>query len=633
MDLNEIRIKYLEFFKERGHTIIPSSSLIPENDPSTLFISSGMQPLVLYLLGQPHPAGKRLVDLQKSIRTGDIEEVGDNRHLTFFEMFGNWSLGDYFKQEQLPWVFELLTKELGLDINRLYVTVFAGDESLGIPKDDESVEIWKRLYKEAGIEAKDIEIGSEANGYETGMQGGRIFYYDATKNWWSRAGTPEKMPAGEPGGPDSEVFYEFPYIEHDPKYGKFCHPNCDCGHFVEIGNSVFMEYIKNKDGSFAKLEQRNVDFGGGFERLAAAVNNTDDVYAVGSLADEIQMLEQWSGKKYSAAQYIKAFRVVADHIRAAVFLISDGARPSNVERGYVVRRLLRRAVRYSDVLGIPAGSLGTLIESVVSNYEQAYPTLRENIRHIVQTITDEETKFRQTLTKGLREFDKLSSRDISGEEAFILFSTYGFPLELTIELAQEQGRKVDAQGFQQEMEKHQKLSRSGSEQKFRGGLADTAEKTVRLHTAHHLLLKALQIVLGPQVKQRGSNITQERLRIDFAYDQKMTKEQIAKVEKIVNEKIAEDLPVIRTEMSKDEAEKLGAEHEFGQKYPDMVSVYSVGPIGEHFSIEFCGGPHVERTSELAGSRDPEDLSRGGPFRIVKEEAVAQGIRRIKAVLE
>ncbi len=589
-----------------------------------------MQPLVPYLLGQPHPAGKRLVDLQKSVRTGDIEEVGDNRHLTFFEMFGNWSLGDYFKQEQLPWVFELLTDVLGLDPQRVYVTVFAGDESLGIPKDDESVEIWKSLFAKKGIETKDVMLGSEEAGYEDGMQGGRIFYYDAKKNWWSRSGTPDKMPAGEPGGPDSEVFYEFPHIQHDPKFGKQCHPNCDCGRYIEIGNSVFMEYIKQEDGSFGKLKQRNVDFGGGFERLVAATMDSDDAYMADSLHDVIKKLERLSGKHYTDPQYQKAFRIVADHIRAAVFLIADGVRPGNVERGYVVRRLVRRAVRFCDQLRVPAGEIGNLVEPIVAQYKDAYPALEEMKGNIRLELVQEEERFRKTLERGMKELARFALAGQAGEgaitaqDAFQLFTTYGFPLELIIEEAGMRGiKQIDIEGFKELLKKHSELSRAGSEQKFKGGLADTSEQTTRLHTAHHLLLKALQLVLGPEVHQRGSNITQERLRIDFSYGQKMTDEQKKEVERIVNEKINEDIPVMRTEMALDEAEKLHAEHEFGAKYPERVSVYSVGPLDSAFSIEFCGGPHVQRTGELGQS---------GVFKIQKEEAVAQGVRRIKAVL-
>jgi len=579
MTVNEIRQKYLDFFKAREHTIISSAPLVPENDPTTLFTSSGMQPLVPYLLGQPHPLGKRLANSQRAVRTGDIEEIGDNRHLAYFEMLGNWSLGDYFKQEQLPWYFEFLTKELEIPKERLWVSCFDGDEKLGIPRDSESAEIWKSV----------------------GIPEERIYFYDSKKNWWSRSGLPQEMPAGEPGGSDSEVFYEFTQIAHDPKFGPECHPNCDCGRFMEIGNSVFMEYIKKEDGSFEKLAQRNVDFGGGLERIAAASADVPDVFMTDAFARVIQKLENLSGKTYGAN--LRPFRIVADHLRAAEQLILDGVLPGNAERGYVVRRLIRRAVRYGDKIGL--SSLSAITD--------------------VSEIENEEKNFRKTLARGLKEFERfvrLTKSNMTAEQLFDLVTTYGFPLELILEEAGERGiKQVDTEGFKELLKGHQERSRAGSEQKFKGGLADASEKTTSLHTAHHLLLKALQIVLGAHVKQRGSNITQERLRIDFSHGEKMTPEQIAEVEKIVNEKIKENLPVVRTEIAREEAEKLGAEHEFGAKYPERVSVYSIGPIDSAFSIEFCGGPHAPRTGGL------------GVFKVIKEEAVAQGIRRIKAVLQ
>ncbi|NBV77050.1 alanine--tRNA ligase [bacterium] len=650
MKLDEIRSKYLSFFKDRGHAVIPSASLVPENDPTTLFTGSGMQPLVPYLLGKEHPLGARITDSQKSFRAEDIEEVGDNRHTTFFEMLGNWSLGDYFKKEQLPWFFGFLTDEVGLDPKRLFVTVFIGDEKNDVPRDTESVAIWKELFAQKGIDAKDVVIGSEADGARLGMQAGlnpdgspitgRIFYYEAKKNWWSRAGAPEKMPVGEIGGPDSEVFYDFG-TEHNPRFGENCHPNCDCGRFLEIGNSVFMQYIKKEDGSFGLLPKQNVDFGGGLERIAAVSIGTDDVFRTDVFEDVIALLEEFSKKHYKDDRYTRSFRIIADHIRAAVFMIADGVRPGNSERSYILRRLIRRAFQHAAKLAVldkdKADSM--LVRSAtmfMETYRAAYPELgtEEMYQTITGEIWKEEVQFAHTLDKGLKEFEKIAydSNLITGEQAFVLFTTYGFPFEMTKEMAQERSIPVDEQAFKELMTKHQDLSRSGSEQKFKGGLADTAVETTRLHTAHHLLLKALQIVLGSHVKQRGSNITQERLRIDFSHGEKMTDEQKREVERIVNEKIQEGLPMTRSVLPKEEAEKLGAEHEFGAKYPDMVSVYSLGPNGaseEHpqfekaFSIEFCGGPHVQNTRELAQS---------GVFKIQKEEAVASGIRRIKAVL-
>jgi alanyl-tRNA synthetase len=631
MTLNEIRQKYLDFYKNEGHAVIPSAPLLPKNDPTTLFTGSGMQPLVPYLLGKDHPEGKRLVDSQKSFRSMDIEEVGDNRHTTFFEMLGNWSLGDYFKKEQLPWVFKFITEEIGLDPNKIYVTVFIGDEKNNVPRDTESVVIWKELFAAKGIEAKDVLIGSEDDGYNVGMQGGRIFYYDSKKNWWSRAGVPEKMPAGEPGGPDSEIFYDFG-TPHDTKWGPECHPNCDCGRFLEIGNSVFMQYIKQEDGSFALLPKQNVDFGGGLERIVAAKNNDPDVFKIDAFAPIISFIETQTGKKYGESEEVtKAFRVIADHMRAATFLIADGCTPSNSDQGYFVRRLLRRAVRYADKLGMTGSGLSAVVAPIADIYGDAYPEVSSQKETIIAVINEEEDRFRETLTRGMKEFEKIVAHDniISGTNAFLLFATYGFPLEMTQELAAEKGARVNLVEYQKEFEQHKLLSRAGSEQKFKGGLADASEATTRLHTTHHLLLKALQMVLGDHVHQRGSNITAERLRIDFSHPEKVTPEQLAEVEKIVNEKIKEGIPMIRSVMPKEEAEKLGAEHEFGSKYPDTVSVYSLGPkdatednpeFEKAFSIEFCGGPHVSNTAEL------------GTFKIQKEEAVAAGVRRIKATL-
>src|SRR3989344_3031608 len=646
MTINEIRTKYLEFFKARGHTILPSAPLAPENDPTTLFTGSGMQPLVSYFLGQKHPLGTRLVNSQKCFRAEDLEEVGDNRHTTFFEMLGNWSLGDYFKKEQLPFFFEFLISEIGLDPKHLYVTAFIGDEKNNVPRDTESAEVWQKLFAEKGIDAKIVPIGSETDGYRLGMQGGRIFFYDARKNWWSRAGVPENMPAGEPGGPDSEVFYDFG-TAHDPKFGAECHPNCDCGRFLEIGNSVFMQYIKKEDGSFALLPKQNVDFGGGLERIAAAAQKDPDIFAIDAFADVIALLTHTSGKEYADSRYQRSFRIVADHMRAATFILGDGVKPSNTERGYVLRRLIRRASQHAQKLGLTSekqedSALVRCAIDLIEKYKQAYPELssEESYQHITEEIWKEEVQFARTLEAGLREFEKVAKGgSISSDDAFVLFTTFGFPFEMTKELAQERSISFDESGFKMLMKKHQDISRAGIEQKFKGGLADTSEKTTRLHTAHHLLLKALQIVLGAHVKQRGSNITQERLRIDFSYGAKMTKEQIADVERIVNEKIQEKLPMIRSTLPKEEAERLGAEHEFGAKYPDMVSVYSLWPVGatqndpqfdKAFSIEFCGGPHVANTSELDVRPTRSNM---GPFRIQKEEAVAAGIRRIKAVLQ
>ncbi|MCR4281056.1 MAG: alanine--tRNA ligase [Candidatus Kaiserbacteria bacterium] len=623
MDISEIRTKYLEFFEKRGHIPIPSAPIIPENDPTTLFTGSGMQPLIPYLLGKKHAMGDRLVNSQTCFRAMDIDEVGDNRHTTFFEMLGNWSLGDYFKREQLPWLFEFLTKEIGIPKERLWVTCFEGDEKLNLPRDNESAEIWKEL----------------------GIPQERIRFYGSKKNWWSRAGEPENMPEGEPGGPDSEVFYDFG-TPHDAKFGAECHPNCECGRFLEIGNSVFMQYISaqgrsasgGKQTVFNLLPKQNVDFGGGLERIAAAKNDNPDIFRTDVFEETISLLEHYSdGKSYDDSRYTRSFRIIADHIRAAAFMIADGVRPSNTDRGYILRRLIRRASQHAIALGCAQGQekeneLVRCAIIVIEKYKGWYTKLdgEEVYETISREIWQEEKQFAHTLEQGTKEFEKMTTDNISGEQAFMLFTTYGFPIEMTLEMAEAKGKSVDENGFRALMEKHKDMSRAGSERKFKGGLADTSEATTRLHTAHHLLLKALQIVLGPQVKQRGSNITSERLRIDFSHGEKMRPEEIKEVERIVNEKIQEALPVICSAIPKSEAEKLGAQQEFGAKYPDMVSVYSVGPKGatkenpqfeKAFSIEFCGGPHVENTKEL-----------GSTFKILKEEAVASGIRRIKAVL-
>lgn len=597
MTVDDVRKRYLDFFAARGHAIIPSAPIVPDNDPTTLFTSSGMQPLVPYLLGEPHPEGVRLADSQLSFRAGDIEEVGDNRHTTFFEMLGNWSLGDYFKKEQLPWLYEFLTQELNLPQERLWVTCFAGDEALNLPKDTESAEIWKSI----------------------GVPGERISFYDANKNWWSRSGTPERMPPGEPGGPDSELFYDF-RTPHDPTFGEACHPNCDCGRFMEIGNSVFMEYLKRPDGSFGPLPKKNVDFGGGLERLTAATLDDPDIFSVDVFDAARAVLERRSGKRYGDEGATRSFRIILDHVRAASFILASGVTPANGEQGYVLRRLIRRSIREAEKLGIGDAVLADAAEGFGEAYAERYPFVQAATADIRAGLEKEEAQFRKTLVQGLREFEKMGN-DI---DAFRLFTTYGFPIELTEEMANERGAAIDMDAVRAKMAEHQALSRAGTAQKFAGGLADRARETVKYHTAHHLLLKALQTVLGPDVHQRGSNITSERLRMDFSYGQKMAPEQIAEVERIVNEKIAEGLPVVRTDMKKEEAEKLGAEREFGASYPETVSVYSVGPLAAAWSMEYCGGPHVANTAELGEG--------GAHFKITKEEASSSGVRRIRAVL-
>ena len=617
----EIRTKYLEFFKDKKHAIVPSSALVPENDPTTLFTGSGMQPMLPYLLGETHPKGTRIVDSQKSFRAEDIEEVGDNRHTTFFEMLGNWSFGDYFKKEQIEWMFEFLTKEIGIDPQRLYISAFGGDAEYHLPKDEEAPLIWQELFKTVGIEAGIADIGSEAAGYARGMKPGeRIFYYEGKKNWWSRAGVPAKMPIGEPGGPDSEMFYDFG-TPHDTKYGEHCHPNCDCGRFMEIGNNVFMQYVKVGEHEFQELKNKNIDFGGGLERIAAAHNKNPDVFKVDLLWNVVDQIQTLSGKKYE--DNLVAFRVVTDHIRGAAFMVGDGIHPGNTEQPYFVRRLIRRAVRYADILGVPPGELKHLAESVIETYKGHYTNLADKREEIIEAIGKEEEQFRKTLERGLKEFEKIKESHIDGKTTAVLFTTYGFPYELILEVAKETGKTVDEKGFKEEMEKHQELSRAGAEHKFKGGLADQSEKVVQYHTATHLLLAGLRKELGAHVHQAGSNITGERLRFDFTHGEKVSDDILRKVEVFVNDVIAKGATVTTDIRNKEEARKDPTiEASFWERYPDEVKVYTVqGADGEVFSRELCGGPHVQNTLGM------------GTFKIQKEEAVAAGVRRIKAVLE
>ncbi len=542
-------------------------------------------------------------------------------------MLGNWSLGDYYNQEQLPWFFEFLIDIVGLDPQKLYITCFIGDEQTGVPKDTESAQIWQKLFKEKRVEAKETEIGSEADGYARGMKPGeRIFYYDASKNWWNRVGIPANMTEGEPGGPDSEVFYDFG-TPHDTKWGEFCHPNCDCGRFLEIGNSVFMAYKKTTRG-FEELPKPNVDFGGGLERIAAAFINSPDVFQISLLKPMISGLESLSGKSYD--QHQPAMRVIADHIRAAVWLGVDGVVPSNKAQGYVLRRLLRRAIRYAFELGIEQHLCEEVAPIVTSLYEKDFPEVKERKNEIVQVFTKEENIFRQTLRAGVREFTKLakSKKQLTGLDIFKLYDTFGFPLELSLEEAYLQKVDVDKNwrtDFEKQMDEQKKRSQTASAGMFKGGLADHSEAVVKLHTTTHLMYQALKNVLGGEIVQRGSNITGERTRFDFSHPEKVTPEQLKKVEDIVNQKIQEDLPVSWEEEPTDEAFKKGASGAFGDKYGDRVKVYTIGDPKKPFSREICGGPHVEHTGVIGEG--------GKKFKIVKEEASSAGIRRIKAVLE
>jgi alanyl-tRNA synthetase len=627
MNAQEIRQSYLDFFEKRGHKTIRRALLVPYNDPTTLFTGSGMQPLIPYLLGEPHPEGTRLVDSQTCLRAQDIEEVGDNRHTTFFEMIGNWSLGDYFKAEQLPWFFEFLTDVVGLDPGKLYVTCFIGDDANNIPKDTESAEIWKKLFSEKGIDAKEVEIGSETDGAEKGMQGGRVFYYDASKNWWCRAGKIDDMPDGEPGGPDSEVFYEYDFIEHDIKYGKNCHPNCDCGRFMEIGNSVFMEYVK-EGGGFKKLPKQNVDFGGGLERIAAAKINSPDVFKISLLKPVIDKLEEISGKNYDS--HTESMRVIADHLRAATFLAVDGVTPSNKEQGYVMRRLVRRAIRFAFELGVEQNFLEQVVPVVADIYHNDFPEVAESREKVIEVLVKEERIFRQTLRKGLNEFNRLVGQSLTGEAIFKLYDTYGFPVELSKEEAFKRDINLadNADGeFERLMAEQRARSQTASKGVFKGGLGGHTLQHKKYHTATHLMYQALRNVLGDHVIQRGSNITEERLRFDFSHPEKVTAEQIKQVEDIVNEQIGKDLKVSFHEYPTPEALKMGALGQFGDRYGDTVKVYKMIADGEEkpFSFEICGGPHVDHTLQLF-----ED---GKKFKITKEEASSAGVRRVKAVLQ
>jgi alanyl-tRNA synthetase len=621
MKAQEIRKRFLDYYKKRGHAVIPSSPLVPEKDPSLLFVNSGMFPLVPYLLGEDHPEGKRLANSQKCFRSDDIEEIGDMRHTTFFEMLGNWSLGDYFKKEQLPWVFEFCTKELGLDPQRLYVSVYRGNEEIGIEKDKEAVAIWKEVFEKEGIEAKDVDFAEKK-----GMQEGKIFYYPDKENWWSRTGSPENMPVGEPGGPDSEIFYdlgkEHKHHEKSPFKDEPCHINCDCGRFIEIGNSVFIEFIKTEKG-FEKLPQQNVDFGGGLERLAMITQEKTSVFEADLYLPIIKKIEELSSLKYR--DNAKSFEVIADHIKAATFIIGDerGVGPSNKQQGYFVRRLIRRALRHGKILGISStGWLKDIAKEVVEIYKETYPEVERNSNFVYEEIKKEQEAFEKTLERGIKEFEKMKDKKIlEGKDVAFLYQTYGFPVELTQELAKERGQGVDKASFQKEMEKHKNLSRELSAGVFKSGLADSDDKTVKLHTATHLLLAALRKFLGSDVFQKGSNINSQRLRFDFSYDKKLTPEEIENIENEVNEMIKKGLDVEKEEMNTKKALDSGVVASFEEKYPSKVLVYTIkDKEGKVYSKEICSGPHVENTSVL------------GKMSIKKEESSSAGVRRIKAVL-
>ena len=624
MSTQEIRQKYLEFCQRNGHAIIERAPLILHNDPTTLFTGSGMQPLLPYLLGQDHPQGTKLADSQTCLRAQDIEDVGDNRHTTFFEMLGNWSMGEYFKRQQIEWFFEFLTEIVGLDPHKIYVSCFIGDEKNNIPRDDEAAQIWQEVFAKKGIEAKIVELDSAENGDKLGMQGGRIFFYNDKENWWSRGGGIDSTPIGDPCGPDSEVFYDFGEQHHDASFGQ-AHPASDSGRFMEIGNQVFMQYRRLDDGSFEPLKRKNVDFGGGLERIAAAAIDSPDVFKISLLQPIIKKLESLSGEEY--ATHTASMRVIADHLRAAVFLAVDGCVPSNKEQGYVMRRLLRRAIRYSFDLGIEQNFLEEVVPVIADLYEADFPEVKENREQIIAVLVKEEKAFRQTLRKGLRQMQHYIDDGLTGEELFTLYDTFGFPVELSTEEAYKQGIKLSDNWraeFDARMAEQRQRSKTARKGQFSGGLEGHDPIHLKYHTATHLLGAALRKVLdAPDLQQHGSNITAERLRFDFNHD-KLTSEEKQAVEDQVNAWIDADLPVSFAVYPTDEALKMGAIGAFGERYGDKVKVYSIGEGDNVVSFEVCGGPHVEHTGVLAEG--------GKRFKITKEESSSAGVRRIKAVL-
>jgi alanyl-tRNA synthetase len=617
MTSQELRQKYLDFFKARDHQEITPAKLVLQDDPTTLFTSSGMQPLVPFLLGEKHSEGDKLVDSQPSFRAEDMDEVGDNRHTTFFEMLGNWGLGSYFKKEQLPWIWEFLTKEVGLQEDKLHVSVFEGNDF--VPKDTESRDIWRSL----------------------GVSEEHIHEYGVNKNWWSRSGTPDKMPVGEIGGPDSEIFYDFGiergFHEQSEWKDEECHPNCDCGRFMEIGNSVFIQYKKVGDGQFEELAQRNVDFGGGLERMVAASENEPDIYMTSFFKPIFDRMEnEITGPVNNSSERLKSTRVVIDHVRAASFLIVNGVVPANKLQGYVLRRLLRRAAVKLIQLGGGSGQhlnwMAEVAWSVMEQYNETNYFTKDSRKLVENIISEEMSKFSKTMDKGLKEVEKIEQ--IDAKKAFDLYQTFGFPIEITAELFQQKGQQIDMSAFQAEFDSHKELSRTASAGMFAGGLAGHSDIEVKYHTATHLLHQALRDVLGQTVFQKGSNITPERLRFDFSFDRKVTPEELQKVEEIINNKIKADLKVERSYMTYDEAMAKNAIGLFGDKYDKTkVSIYAMGPNdpmdpeskdqrarGGYYSLEFCGGPHVEHTNQVGG------------IKLVKEEAVSAGVRRIRAEL-
>ena len=624
MNASEIRQKFLEYQTARGHQVIAPARLVLENDPTTLFTGSGMQPLLPYLLGEPHPAGQRLADSQPCLRLQDIEDVGDPRHTTVFEMLGNWSLGDYFKQEQIPAFFKFLTEIVGLDPHKIYVTCFIGNEKYGIPKDTESAEIWQRVFAEAGVQAEIAEIGSSEDGAKRGIkENEHIFFYDDHENWWSRGGGVETTPIGDPCGPDSEVFYDFGEDKQDvAKYGK-SHPASDGARFMEIGNQVFMQYKRNQDGTFSELTKKNIDFGAGLERIAAAAMDSFDVFATSLLKPIITKLEAISGLSY--AEHTEEMRVIADHLRGAYLLSAQGLVPSNKQQGYALRRLIRRAVMKATNLGIDQDFLAQIVPIIAENYQDLSSEILTNRADALNVLIREEQAFRRSIHRGLKELHKLKDQGLTGKELFMLQDTYGFPLELSLEEAKQNQISLSENWqaeFQASLDEQRQRSQTASKGMFKGGLEDHGEASVKYHTATHLLLAALQKIVDPNIAQAGSNITSERLRFDFNLDRKLTDEEKKQIEDQINQWIEDDYPVSFAEYDKAYArDVLKAHGSFWEKYGDVVKVYTIGAAENPVSRELCGGPHVEHTGVL------------GHFKIKKEESSAAGIRRIKAILD
>ena len=624
MNASEIRQKFLEYQTSRGHQVIAPARLVLENDPTTLFTGSGMQPLLPYLLGEPHSAGQRLADSQPCLRLQDIEDVGDPRHTTVFEMLGNWSLGDYFKQEQIPAFFKFLTEIVGLDPHKIYVTCFIGNEKYGIPKDTESAEIWQRVFAEAGVKAEIAEIGSSEDGAKRGIKGNEhIFFYDDHENWWSRGGGVETTPIGDPCGPDSEVFYDFGEDKQNvAKYGK-SHPASDGARFMEIGNQVFMQYKRNQDGTFSELTKKNIDFGAGLERIAAAAMDSFDVFETSLLKPIITKLEAISGLNY--ADHTEEMRVIADHLRGAYLLSAQGLVPSNKQQGYALRRLIRRAVMKATNLGIDQDFLAQIVPIIAENYQDLSSEILTDRADALNVLIREEQAFRRSIHRGLKELHKLKDQGLTGKELFMLQDTYGFPLELSLEEAKQNQISLSENWqaeFQTSLDEQRQRSQTASKGMFKGGLEDHGEASVKYHTATHLLLAALQKIVDPNIAQAGSNITSERLRFDFNLDRKLTDEEKKQIEDQVNQWIEEDYPVSFAEYDKAYArDVLKAHGSFWEKYGDVVKVYTIGDAENPVSRELCGGPHVEHTGVL------------GHFKIKKEESSAAGIRRIKAILD